>query len=183
MKNLILETSSNYACAILAAEGFVTSALCLGEGPDLSQNLGIQLRDFLQGSQINSISIGIGPGSYTGVRVGAAMAQSLAYGWNVPLFSFCSLLSFVPEENIPFAILVDSGLCLKGNVLCSYHSEEDFLGYTLFSPHPEKVRKKLALPVSQANLNKKFLAGYCHREAPLNGDSALKPLPFIYTKF
>ena len=180
MKGLILETSSSCSCAILASQGILLDSLNLGEGPDLSKNLGLRLRDFLQESQIDFISVGIGPGSYTGIRVGAAIAQALAYGWNIPLFSFCSLLSFVPAEEIPFAILLDSGTCLKGTSLSTYSSEEDLVGYALFSPHPEKIRKKITLPVLQAKLNQQFLASYCCREALLQGCSALKPLPFIY---
>lgn len=180
MKGLILETSSPCSCAILASEGALLDSLHLGEGPDLSKNLGLRLRDFLHGSKIDFISVGIGPGSYTGIRVGAAIAQALAYGWNLPLFSFCSLLSFVPEEQISFAVVLDSGTCLKGTSLSNYSSDEDLVGYTLFSPHPEKIRKKLSLPVLQAKLNQKFLASYCCREAPLKHCSALTPLPFLY---
>jgi hypothetical protein len=108
------------------------------------------------------------------------MAQALAYGWNLPLFSFCSLLSFVPEEKIPFAILLDSGICLKEDALSTYSSDEELFGLTLFSPHPEKIRKKISLPILQTRLNPKFLASYCSREAPGKGCSALNPLPFTY---
>jgi len=41
--------------------------------------------------QIASIHVGIGPGSYTGLRVGLAAAQGLATAWSVPLHGGCSL--------------------------------------------------------------------------------------------
>lgn len=37
------------------------------------------------------ILVGVGPGSFTGIRVGIAAAQGLAIGWNVPLDGMSSL--------------------------------------------------------------------------------------------
>ena len=40
---------------------------------------------------ITVIAVGVGPGPYTGLRVGIATAQGLALGWNVPAVGVCSL--------------------------------------------------------------------------------------------
>jgi tRNA threonylcarbamoyladenosine biosynthesis protein TsaB len=50
----------------------------------------------------------IGPGSYTGMRVGAAAAISLAYGWDIELFYVPSLFGFLPKKEGVFASLIDA---------------------------------------------------------------------------
>lgn len=185
VKGLILDTSSNSSFALLAEGALPLASLSLGQGPELSKNLGSLLHEFLKDTPINFIAVGIGPGSYTGIRVGAALAQALAFGWKIPLFSFCSLLVFMPpKEAGPSAVLLDSGACFKETTL-SFLSFKDSLKeleeLTLFSPHPEKLQPKINKPVLQAELNLPFLAAYCCEEAPLKGGSALNPLPFIYS--
>lgn len=57
---------------------------------------------------IDFISLGRGPGSYTGIRVGAAVAKSLAYSLDIPLIDFCSLKSFIPPTDGLFFSLFDA---------------------------------------------------------------------------
>jgi tRNA threonylcarbamoyladenosine biosynthesis protein TsaB len=53
-------------------------------------------------SQLDRIAVGIGPGSFTGLRVGIAIAQGLSEGLEVPLVGVPSLLAMalaVPAEH------------------------------------------------------------------------------------
>lgn len=97
MKGLILETGSDNSFALLAADGLVLRTLPLGGGPQLSKNLGLRLRGFIENVPLDFIAIGIGPGSYTGIRVGAAMAQALAYSLKIPLLPFSGALATDPS--------------------------------------------------------------------------------------
>jgi tRNA threonylcarbamoyladenosine biosynthesis protein TsaB len=62
----------------------------------------------LSPKQLQFISTGIGPGSYTGIRVGAITAKALAYALNIPVIGICSLDGFVPDEDGDFAALIDA---------------------------------------------------------------------------
>ncbi|MDQ6752129.1 MAG: tRNA (adenosine(37)-N6)-threonylcarbamoyltransferase complex dimerization subunit type 1 TsaB [Actinomycetota bacterium] len=44
-----------------------------------------------EGPQLHAIVVGVGPGPFTGLRSGIAMARTLSFAWNVPLHGMMSL--------------------------------------------------------------------------------------------
>src|SRR5262245_57677915 len=58
--------------------------------------------------QIELVAAGIGPGSYTGMRIGAVVAKTTAYAAELPLVGVCSLEAFVPNQEGLFASLIDA---------------------------------------------------------------------------
>jgi tRNA threonylcarbamoyladenosine biosynthesis protein TsaB len=87
---LVVETASA-ACSAALIEG----ADLIGERHEIvgrghAERLLPLIEELLAGRRPESILVDIGPGSFTGIRVGLAAAQGLRIGWGVPLLGFSS---------------------------------------------------------------------------------------------
>jgi tRNA threonylcarbamoyl adenosine modification protein YeaZ len=56
-----------------------------------SERLVPMLEELLEGRSAEQILVGVGPGSFTGIRVGLAAGHGLAIGWNAEIFGMSSL--------------------------------------------------------------------------------------------
>lgn len=88
---LILETSGKIGQIALAAEGKIVGVHHLPEARRHARDLAARLRDLLaergwRARDLTAIVVGLGPGSYTGLRVGIASAKALAYATGSVLF-------------------------------------------------------------------------------------------------
>ncbi len=96
MPILALETATE-ACsvAIILDDGQIVSRYELA--PRLQTQLLLPMVDELlaeaqlAAAQLTAIAYSCGPGSFTGVRVAAAAAQGLAFGWDLPVLAISSL--------------------------------------------------------------------------------------------
>ena len=99
MKILHIETSSKN-CSVSISNGSELLCLCeeVSENYKQSENLHNFVEFALQGAEIqlkdlDAIHLGMGPGSYTGLRIGASTAKGFCFGLNVPLLASNSMLS------------------------------------------------------------------------------------------
>lgn len=162
MKTLIIETSTEKSCLTLM-DGDKKISLPLPNGPELSKRLALEVSNLLKTHSFlpERIAAGEGPGSFTGIRVGIALARALALGWDLPLIEFCSMKLFSPSEDGRFAVLIDARIggiyALKGE------KEKEKITYDekptlylpdqleaaiqdiplLISPHPQLIEKRI----------------------------------------
>lgn len=88
MTALILDTSGKEAHLIVSEKGFIVSIKKIIEPRSLSKLLLPSIQDVWQ--PWDYVAIGIGPGSFTGTRVGGIVAKTLTYALKIPLLTFSS---------------------------------------------------------------------------------------------
>jgi tRNA threonylcarbamoyl adenosine modification protein YeaZ len=109
---LAIDTSTAACTAAL----FDTSGTCLASRDEVigrghSERLVPMLDELLEGRRAERILVGVGPGSFTGIRVGIAAAQGLAIAWDCELSGMSSLALLAAGANGdgPVAAAVDGG--------------------------------------------------------------------------
>ena len=109
---LAIDTSTA-ACSAALFDG---DGICLAHRDEMigrghSERLVPMLDEMLDGRRADSILVGVGPGSFTGIRVGLAAAQGLAIAWNCELkgMSSLALLAAGAEADGDVAAAVDGG--------------------------------------------------------------------------
>ena len=89
---LAFDTSTAACTAAL----FDDEGRCIGSRDELigrghAERLAPMLAELLDGRSADAILVGVGPGSFTGIRVALAAANGLAIGWNARLLGLSSL--------------------------------------------------------------------------------------------
>jgi len=89
---LALDTSTA-ACtaALLERDGTIIASRDEVIGRGHAERLVPMIEEMLDGHVPARILVGVGPGSFTGLRVGIAAAHGMAIGWSIPLMGMNSL--------------------------------------------------------------------------------------------
>jgi tRNA threonylcarbamoyladenosine biosynthesis protein TsaB len=118
---LALDTSTEYlSLAILKGDKIFTFDALAGQSH--SQIVLPQLQALLAKAQLslqdlNGIAFGAGPGSFTGVRIAAGVAQGLGFGTNIPVLGVCTLQVLAEASGAPRVIA-----CLDARMGEVYHA-------------------------------------------------------------
>ena len=109
---LALDTSTA-ACTAALFDG---NGSCVARADELigrghAERLVPMLEELLAGRRADTILVGTGPGSFTGIRVGIAAAQGLAIGWNAELAGMSSLALLAASSGIDgeMAVAINGG--------------------------------------------------------------------------
>ena len=95
MRILALDTSTEYCSVALWQDGVVVER-CELVGQKHSESLMAMLDALLHETevkltQLDGIAFGMGPGSFTGIRIACGVTQGLALGANLPVVGVCTL--------------------------------------------------------------------------------------------
>lgn len=93
---LNIDTSTSVCSVALSKEGEVIALKESNEGLNHSVLLGTYIDEILkennvQTGQLDAVAISMGPGSYTGLRIGVSMAKGLCFGIGKPLIAVPTL--------------------------------------------------------------------------------------------
>lgn len=114
MTRLILEASTESSIVALCSEEKVLYEKQLPFGYQSSKHLVPVISQLLDEAgvkveDLRSITTGVGPGSYTGIRVGVIVAEALALPYEIELIGISSLTGFIPENHEgEFAGVIDA---------------------------------------------------------------------------
>ena len=97
---LSIETGTDICSVGLARDGELVSLRESDEGRDHAKNVAVFVDELLRendvaAEELSAVAVGMGPGSYTGLRIGVSFAKGLCYGLQIPLVAVGSLDSLV----------------------------------------------------------------------------------------
>lgn len=97
---LCIETGTDICSVGLARDGELISLRESDEGRDHARNVALFVDELLRendiaAEELSAVAVGMGPGSYTGLRIGVSFAKGLCYGLQIPLVAVGSLDSMV----------------------------------------------------------------------------------------
>jgi tRNA threonylcarbamoyl adenosine modification protein YeaZ len=111
---LAIDTSAGTAVAVLV-DGIVASESYDANSMHHAEQIGIQIQQGLEAakkksSDVSAVAVGVGPGPFTGLRVGIAAAKMFAEGVSAPIYGVGSLdaIAFANSLDQPTLVLTDA---------------------------------------------------------------------------
>ena len=161
MKLLALDTASGQCSAALLLDGQLTcrailtarehARLLLPFVDELLAEAGISLRG------LDGIAFGRGPGSFTGLRVAAAVTQGLAAGADLPVRPVSSLRALAAQAR---RLLPADGATPAGNLLACMDARMGEVYWGVFQPALEDAAEAVSPPATMlAAIDAPVIAG------------------------
>ena len=109
MSILAIDTAASRTSVVIIENDEVV----FSESRDGAMSHGPALPELVQAAiknrEIDEVLVGMGPGPYTGLRVGVTFAQTFAWARNIPVRGFCSLDAIAAQVNEPdFIVAIDA---------------------------------------------------------------------------
>ena len=107
--SLAIDTSTSRTCVAIIEDGSVLWQAhhdgATAHGPALPA----LVQDAIAGRTIDEVVVGMGPGPFTGLRIGIAFAQSFALAREIPVRGLCSLDAIAAQvDSKDFIVTVDA---------------------------------------------------------------------------
>ena len=109
MSILAIDTAASRTSVVVIENGEVifneTRDGAMSHGPALPE----LVQSAINSREITEVLVGMGPGPYTGLRVGITFAQTFAWARNIPVRGFCSLDAIAAQLDGPdFIVTIDA---------------------------------------------------------------------------
>ena len=130
MSILAIDTASSVSSVAVASEGKLQAEVTVEAGRTHSETLLSHIEGALsfagvERSALRGVAVSIGPGSFTGLRIGLATAKAIAYGLSIPLVGVSTLAALalaVPVPDVHTLALMDAQ---KGNAYAGLYEWRD----------------------------------------------------------
>jgi len=112
---LAIDCVSNFCSVALFTEGQLIDAAHYDIGRGHAEHLIPAIENLQDKGQAKHIAVNVGPGSFTGVRIGLSAAQALAMAWNAKVYGYSTLDLIAAialhdmEENTPLTVAMIGG--------------------------------------------------------------------------
>ncbi|MGI6263498.1 MAG: tRNA (adenosine(37)-N6)-threonylcarbamoyltransferase complex dimerization subunit type 1 TsaB [Succiniclasticum sp.] len=129
MLTLALDTATKVCTVALVRDGAILAEYDISVGLTHSEGLMPQIDQMFRRTDIaketvDRIAVSIGPGSFTGLRIGLAAAQAMAYAWNCGLCGVNTLEGLAWNVPVPGTVLAPVLDAQKGNVYTAFYQWE-----------------------------------------------------------
>ena len=159
MSILAIDTASSVSSVAVASEGKLRAEVTVEAGRTHSETLLSHIEGALsfagvERSALRGVAVSIGPGSFTGLRIGLATAKAIAYGLDIPLVGVSTLAALAlafPVPGIHTLALMDAQ---KGNAYAGLYEWRDG---SLHEVRPVRVASLAEAIAEAAELGKPVL--------------------------
>ena len=120
MQILGIETSTRAASVAVISDEKILAETVTESPQSFSETLMPLVEDVIKSSgafgKIDAVAVSIGPGSFTGLRIGLATAKALSYAWRTKIIGVPTLSVFA--QNFPFAKVLPLVDAQKNRAYC-----------------------------------------------------------------
>ncbi len=180
MLTLAIDTATKVCSVALCRDQEILAEYNISMGMTHSEGLLPQLEQLLQRTKITKeeielIAVSMGPGSFTGLRIGLATAEAMAYTWKCPLHGVNTLRALaynLPLEDLVFSPVLDAQ---KGNYYQALYQWQD--GQLVELAPLQVVSKAELVERIKALGQKALILGECRKLAALELPAAIRLAP------